>query len=58
MMIQAGLYVAGSDPLVDAAIRVWPALDAFLSEDAPDGTAQSFARLRAILDRAGAERAG
>ena len=57
MMIQAGLYAAGSDPLVDAAIRVWPALDAFLSEDAPGGTAESFARLRAILDHAGPERA-
>lgn len=51
-MIQAGLYAAGSDPLVDAAVRVWPALDAFLSEDAPGGVAECFARLRAILDRA------
>lgn len=56
MMIQAGLYAAGSDPQVDAAIRVWPALDAFLSEDAPEGATESFARLRAILDRAGPER--
>jgi flagellar biosynthesis/type III secretory pathway ATPase len=24
MMIQAGLYVAGSDPAVDRAIRLWP----------------------------------
>lgn len=56
MMIQAGLYAAGSDPLVDAAIRVWPALDAFLSEDAPGGTVESFARLRAILEPAGPER--
>ena len=53
MMIQAGLYSAGSDPLVDAAIRVFQPLDAFLSEDAPDGTQASFERLRAILDRAG-----
>lgn len=58
MMIQAGLYTAGSDPLVDAAIRVWPALDGFLSEDAVGGSAGSFARLRAILDRAGPEPAG
>lgn len=49
MMIQAGLYVAGSDPVVDAAIRVWPALDAFLAEPEPDGAAASFERLRAIL---------
>ncbi|MGB3315777.1 MAG: flagellum-specific ATP synthase FliI, partial [Albidovulum sp.] len=53
MMIQAGLYVKGSDPLIDAAIRVWPALDAFLAEDEPDGTAASFARLSTILAAAG-----
>ena len=52
MMIQAGLYLAGSDPLVDAAIRVWPQLDAFLSEAEPDGTGASFARLAEILARA------
>ncbi len=51
MMIQAGLYVAGSDPLVDAAIRVWPQLDAFLSEAEPDGVGASFARLAEILAR-------
>lgn len=49
MMIQAGLYAKGSDPQVDAAIRVWPALDAFLAEDAPDGIAGSFRRLAACL---------
>lgn len=50
MMIQAGLYAKGSDPLVDAAIRIWPMLDAFLAEDAPaDGVAGSFARLAAVL---------
>ncbi|MEI6800625.1 MAG: flagellum-specific ATP synthase FliI, partial [Pseudomonadota bacterium] len=50
LMIQAGLYSAGSDPLIDDAIRVWPALDAFLAEDAPeDGIAGSFARLHSAL---------
>lgn len=50
MMIQAGLYVKGSDPMVDAAIKVWPALDAFLAEDAPsDGISGSFSRLAAAL---------
>lgn len=50
MMIQAGLYAKGSDPLVDAAIRIWPMLDAFLAEDAPaDGVAGSFVRLAAVL---------
>lgn len=51
MMIQAGLYAKGSDPLVDAAIRVWPALDGFLAETAPDGVAGSFRRLAACLQR-------
>ena len=50
MMIQAGLYAKGSDPLIDAATRVWPALDAFLAEDAPrEGVEGSFARLAAAL---------
>jgi flagellum-specific ATP synthase len=53
LMIQAGLYSAGSDPLIDAAIQVWPALDAFLAEDAPeDGIPGSFRRLQAALTRA------
>jgi flagellum-specific ATP synthase len=50
MMIQAGLYAAGSDALVDRAIRLYPMLDGFLAEDAPAGGPQaSFARLRACL---------
>lgn len=49
MMIQSGLYVSGSDPMIDAAIRVWPKLDAFLAEDERDGIAQSFARLNRCL---------
>ncbi len=49
MMIQAGLYASGSDPSVDAAIKVWPALDAFLAEDSAAGTADSFKRLETCL---------
>jgi len=49
MMIQAGLYAKGSDPLVDTAIRVWPALDAFLAEEAADGIEGSFRKLTACL---------
>ncbi|MES2665754.1 MAG: FliI/YscN family ATPase [Pseudomonadota bacterium] len=50
MMIQAGLYAKGSDPVVDRAIRLWPALDAFLAETAPEtGSVGSFARLQACL---------
>lgn len=49
MMIQAGLYAAGSDPMIDRAIKVWPALDGFLAEPAPEGVAGSFERLRGCL---------
>lgn len=48
-MIQAGLYAYGSDPIVDEAVRIWPALDAFLAEDAPNGVPESFARLAECL---------
>jgi flagellum-specific ATP synthase len=49
MMVQAGLYAAGSDPLVDAAIKAWPDLDAFLSEDEPGDTSDSFRHLAECL---------
>lgn len=49
LMIQAGLYAAGSDPLIDRAIRVWPELDAFLAEDASNGIEGSFQRLSTCL---------
>lgn len=50
MMIQAGLYQKGSDPVVDQAIKVWPALDGFLAEDSPGCSIESsFARLAACL---------
>ena len=50
LMIQAGLYVKGSDPQVDIAIKVWPDLDAFLAEPSPEtGIAGSFARLEQSL---------
>lgn len=50
MMVQAGLYVPGSDPSLDRAISLWPALDGFVAEDAPPGgPSASFARLAACL---------
>jgi flagellum-specific ATP synthase len=49
MMVQAGLYAAGTDPLVDAAIKAWPDLDAFLSEDEPGDTDASFGHLAECL---------
>ncbi|MFN3971531.1 MAG: FliI/YscN family ATPase [Gemmobacter sp.] len=54
LMVQSGLYAKGSDPMVDAALTVWPALDAFLAEDAPEGIAASFDSLAACLAPAGA----
>lgn len=53
MMVQAGLYEQGSDPLTDRAIRVWPALDAYIAEASPQGPARAFARLAQILDQPG-----
>ncbi len=53
MMIQAGLYSKGSDPVIDAAMRVWAGLDGFLAEDAPEsGVDGSFARLSEVLSKA------
>lgn len=50
LMIQAGLYSAGSDAVIDRAIKLWPALDGFLAEAAPaSGIEGSFERLRACL---------
>jgi flagellum-specific ATP synthase len=50
LMIQAGLYAAGSDPVIDRAIKLWPGLDGFLAETAPaTGIVGSFERLRACL---------
>lgn len=50
MMVQAGLYVPGTDAAVDRAIRLWPALDGFLAEAAPaGGPSASFTRLQACL---------
>lgn len=50
LMIQSGLYAHGSDPLTDRAIRLFPALDAFLAEAAPtDVPGHAFKRLAHIL---------
>lgn len=50
LMVQSGLYTRGSDPLVDRAIRLYPALDAFLAERSPPGGGEAaFQRLQALL---------
>ncbi|OCX65428.1 flagellum-specific ATP synthase FliI [Thioclava sp. SK-1] len=48
-MIQAGLYQKGSDPNIDKAVSIWPALDGFISEMEPNSSTNSFARLANVL---------
>lgn len=50
MMVQAGLYAQGSDPLTDRAIKLFPRLDGFLSGQGAKNPLDSFARLRKALD--------
>ncbi len=50
LMIQTGLYVPGSDAGIDDAMRIWPRLDAFFAETAPEGVAASFDRLAGVLE--------
>ncbi|WP_171175490.1 FliI/YscN family ATPase [Ruegeria sp. HKCCD8929] len=52
VMIKAGLYSEGSDPVLDQAVRVWGELDGFFGKPDPDGVANSFNRLALILRRA------
>ncbi|MEM9043674.1 MAG: FliI/YscN family ATPase [Pseudomonadota bacterium] len=49
-MIQTGLYVAGSDPGLDAAIDAFDGLDSFIAEQAKGGPARSFQRLSELLN--------
>lgn len=49
LMIQAGLYTAGSDPAIDRAIALFPKIDRFVALREPKGVAQSFAALRTVL---------
>ena len=50
-LIRIGAYRTGSDPTVDQAIRLNPALEAFLGQDKEEATDMEtgFARLEAIL---------
>jgi len=50
MMVQAGLYAQGSDPLTDRAIKLWPRLDAFMSGRDAATAGESFGRLRRVLE--------
>ena len=54
VIVRAGLYSPGSDSKIDAALKVWPALDRFLGERC-GGPEAAFARLKEILSAAGAQ---
>ncbi len=54
VMIRAGLYVAGSDPVLDQAVRFWPEFEDFLASPEQDGIKISFDRLSLMLRRSGA----
>ena len=55
MMIHAGLYSAGADPTIDAAIAAWPKLDGFLALSEREGIRASFERLAQCLEAAEGE---
>jgi len=50
-LIRIGAYRAGADPVVDRAIRLNPAIEAFLSQDKEEATSldDSFGMLGQIL---------
>jgi flagellum-specific ATP synthase len=52
-LIRIGAYRTGADPIVDRAIALNPALEAFLGQDKDDhtGLSDSFTRLEAILNQ-------
>ena len=52
-LIRIGAYRDGADPIIDRAIALNPALEAFLGQDQNDVTRldDSFARLEKILDQ-------
>lgn len=52
VMIKAGLYAEGTDPVLDRAVRIWPDLDAYFAKSDTDGIRNSFDRLGLILRRA------
>ena len=54
MMIRAGLYSAGSDPVLDVAVKAYPDLDRFVATQERLGIGNSFQRLELILRKAGA----
>lgn len=51
-MIQTGLYVRGSDPLVDEAITYWPKLDAFFTRSSFANTDDAFIEFANLMGQA------
>jgi flagellum-specific ATP synthase len=51
-LINVGAYAAGSDPVLDQAIALWPRLEAFLQQGMHEnaGFDDSVARLRALIE--------
>jgi len=49
LMVRAGLYSHGTDPLLDHAIAVWPVLDTFTSEKEGENISASFLALEEVL---------
>ena len=49
--MRIGAYAKGADAEVDEAVRLWPQLEAFLSQDVHDVTPadDAFAKLEAVL---------
>ncbi|MEQ1769767.1 MAG: flagellum-specific ATP synthase FliI, partial [Devosia sp.] len=56
-LIRLGAYRKGSDPKVDRAISIYPALEAFLSQQREERTsiADGYTMLGAIVDKAGGD---
>ncbi|WP_085307890.1 FliI/YscN family ATPase [Planktotalea arctica] len=54
LMIRAGLYSAGSDPVLDIAVKAYPELDRFIGAHERLDVYNSFQRLELILRKAGA----
>jgi flagellum-specific ATP synthase len=54
-MIRAGLYSAGSDPVLDVAINAWPELDAYMGDGKSASIMNAFQKLTLLLRRAGAK---
>ncbi|MFQ6550770.1 FliI/YscN family ATPase [Aestuariibius insulae] len=52
MMVQAGLYSAGTDPSIDEAMATFQDLDAFIAAREEDSLNTSFVALKRLLDLA------